>query len=138
MRSYIRYIGVSLTVVMIVIGISCKKAPGPGGRATVKGKVYAYDYDNTVKYLVSKGYSSGEKVYISYGTHTFIDNNVTTGIDGAFEFRYLCKGHYKVFVNSLDTTYKIKGNDTEYPVIKEFDITSTNQTVNLEDIVINK
>src|ERR1043165_3959900 len=138
MRSKAKLIWISLAAMVIVVGISCKKAAGPGGRATVKGKVYAYDYDNTVKYLVSKGYSSGEKVYISYGNHTWIDNNVTTGIDGVFEFRFLTKGHYKVFVNSLDTTYKIKGNDTEYPVIKEFDITSTNQTLNLEDIVIDK
>ena len=138
MRSIKIQILLSVAVIMIAIGSSCKKAAGPGGRATVKGKVYAYDYDNTQKYLISKGYSSGDKVFISYGSHTTIDNNVTTGIDGAFEFRYLCKGHYKVFVNSLDTTFKIKGNDTEYPVIKEFDITSVDQTVTLDDIVINK
>jgi hypothetical protein len=138
MRTLIKYMTITAAILMIVIGSSCKKAAGPGGRATVKGKVYAYDYDNTVKYLVSKGYSTGEKVFISYGTNASIDNNMTTGIDGVFEFKYLTKGHYKVFVNSLDTTYKIKGNDTEYPVIREFDITSADQTITLDDIVINK
>jgi len=123
--------------IMIFIG-SCKKPAGPGGQATVKGKVYSYDYDNTVKYLISEGYSSGEKVYIIYGSNKEIGNTITTSIGGVFEFKYLNKGHYKVFANSLDTTFKIKGNDTEYPVIQEFDIKQGNQTIVLKDIVINK
>lgn len=137
MRSIKTYIQV-LLIFTITFLVACKKSAGPGGKATVKGKVYAYDYDNTVKYLVSKGYSTGEKVYIIYGDNKAIDNNIVTSIDGVFEFKYLAKGHYKVFVNSLDTAFKIKGNDTEYPVIREFDITSSKQTVVLEDIVINK
>jgi hypothetical protein len=127
-----------LVCLITFAALSCKKPAGPGGRSTVKGKVYAYDYDNTVKYLVSKGYSSGEKVYIIYGNNTAIDNNMVTSIDGAFEFKYLTKGHYKIFVNSLDTSFKIKGNDTEIPVVREFDINKPGETVTLEDIVINK
>lgn len=117
---------------------ACKKPPGPGGQASVKGKVYAYDYDNTVNYLISKGYSPGTKVFIVYGNNNDIGNTITTSIDGTFEFKYLTKGHYKVFANSLDTSYKVKGNDTEHPVIKEFDIKETRQKITLEDIVINK
>lgn len=117
---------------------SCQKPPGPGGRATITGKVYAYDFDNMQNYLISKGYASGEKVYIIYGGGTTIGNSVSTSIDGSFQFRFLNKGHYKVFVNSLDTSYKVKGNATRVPVIKEFDITGTKETVQLEDFVINK
>ncbi|MCE3225908.1 MAG: hypothetical protein K0S32_459 [Bacteroidetes bacterium] len=117
---------------------SCEKPAGPGGKATVKGKVYAYDFDNTQRYLLWKGYSSDEKVFICYGNSTSIGNDVNTSADGSFEFRYLNKGHYKVFVNSLDTSIKVKGNDTELPVIKEFDITDASQTINLDDIIINK
>jgi hypothetical protein len=134
-----RVIYVCLTLLILpLILTGCKKEAGPGGRASVKGKVYSYDWDNTQLYLISKGYSSGEKVYIIYGENTTIGDNVPTSIDGSFEFRYLNKGHYKVFVNSLDTTYKLKGNDTQIPVIREFDISNTKQTVTLEDIVINK
>jgi hypothetical protein len=46
--------------------------------------------------------------------------------------------NYKVFVNSLETRIKVKGNDTEIPIIKEFDITGVNQTVDLGKIEINK
>jgi hypothetical protein len=128
----------SILILSITLINACKKPAGPGGHATVKGKVYAYDYDNTQNYLISKGYSPGEKVYIVYGNNTSIGNNVTTSIDGTFEFKYLTKGKYKVFCNSLDTAFKVKGNDTEYPVIMEFEIKDAKQKITLEDIVINK
>ena len=116
---------------------ACEKPPGPGGRSTVSGKVYAYDFDNTQNYLISHGYSSGEKVYIIYGNGSSIGNNVSTSADGSFEFKYLNKGHYKVYVNSLDTSHKIKGNNTEIPVIIEFDL-GAKENLELKDFVINK
>jgi hypothetical protein len=125
-------------VLLFLPFVACEKPAGPGGKATVTGKVYAYDFDNTQRYLLSKGYSSGDKVFICYGNSTAIGNDVVTSSDGSFEFRYLNKGHYKVFVNSLDTSIKVKGNDTEFPVIKEFDITGTSQEITLEDFIINK
>ncbi|MBA3665572.1 MAG: hypothetical protein H0W61_15400 [Bacteroidetes bacterium] len=127
-----------IVTVLILNGASCTKPAGPGGRATVKGKVYAYDFDNTQRYIVSKGYSSAENVYICYGNNSVVGNDVKTSTDGSFEFRYLNKGHYKVFVNSVDTAIKVKGNNTKIPVIKEFDITATSQTIDLGDITINK
>jgi hypothetical protein len=117
---------------------ACKKPPGPGGKATVKGKVYAYDFDNTQRYMLSKGYSPDERVYISYGSNNAINDDVRTSVDGSFEFRFLNKGHYKVFVNSLDTSIKVKGNDTYTAIVKEFDITGAEQTVTLPDFIINK
>ncbi len=123
---------------LIVVLASCKKKAGPGGQATVIGKVYANDFDNTFNYLISKGYSSGTKVYIVYGNETNIGNTITTSIDGTYEFKYLNKGHYKVYALSVDTAYRVKGNDTENPVIKEFDIKEKKQKLVLEDIIINK
>jgi hypothetical protein len=86
MRSKRIYLQLLACLILFAI-ISCKKPAGPGGKATVKGRVYAYDYDNTVKYLVSKGYSAGDKVYIIYGNHTSIDNKMETSIDGVFELK---------------------------------------------------
>ncbi|MDF2448448.1 MAG: hypothetical protein K0R26_952 [Bacteroidota bacterium] len=138
MKSKLIYIQLFFLIATIFILSSCKKKAGPGGQASVIGKVYAYDYDNTFNYLISKGYSSGTKVYIVYGDEKNIGNTVTTSIDGTFEFKYLTKGHYKVYALSVDTAYRVKGNDTENPVIKEFDIKDKKQKVTLEDIVINK
>jgi hypothetical protein len=127
------------TITVLLFNVSsCSKPAGPGGKAVVKGKVYAHDFDNTQRYVLSKGYAAGERVYISYGNSNSIGNDVRTASDGSFEFMYLTKGHYKIFVMSLDTSIKFKGNDTEKAVIKEFDITDTKQTVTLEDIIINK
>lgn len=127
-----------LPALMIFAAVSCKKPAGPGGRAAVKGKVFSNDFDNTQQYMISSQYESGQKVFIVYGNSDVTGNNVTTSPDGSFEFLYLNKGHYKVFVNSLDTSIKVKGNKTMVPVIREFDITGMTQTVTLTDIVINK
>ena len=129
---------IGLASCIVITSASCKKEAGPGGRASVKGKVYAYDWDNTQLFKVSEGYSSGERVYILYGDNTTIGNDVRTSIDGSFEFKYLNKGRYKLFVNSLDTAYKIKGNDTYIPIIREFEITNAKGTIMLDDIIINK
>jgi hypothetical protein len=129
--------GQFLLLAAVICFASCDKPAGPGGKASVKGKVYAYDYDNTQRYMLSKGYAPGEKVYITYG-NTSVGKDIKTDADGSFEFLYLNKGHYKVFVNSLDTSIKVKGNKTEIAVIKEFDITGTKQTIQLEDFIINK
>lgn len=136
--SVINYTLKAAGVFILITLAACSKPAGPGGRATVKGKVYAYDYDNTQHYLLSKGYTSGEKVYIVYGTSESVGNTIRTRDDGSFAFMYLNKGHYKVFVNSLDTSIKIKGNNSDIPVIKEFDIKNNTQTVDLGDIIINK
>jgi hypothetical protein len=117
---------------------SCEKPPGPGGRASIKGRVYAYDYDNTQRYKISEGYSAGERVYIIYGNQTVVGKDTRTSIDGSYEFPYLNKGHYKVFVNSLDTSIKVKGNDTEKSIIQEVQIDDAQQVVQLKDFVINK
>lgn len=138
MKSKLIYVQLFLLIITLFLIVSCKKKEGPGGQATVSGKVYAYDYDNTLNYLISKGYSAGTKVYIVYGDQKSIGNTITTSIDGTFEFKYLNKGHYKVYALSVDTAYRVKGNDTENPVIKEFDINDRKQKVALDDIIINK
>lgn len=118
--------------------LSCKKLPGPGGKATAKGRVYAKDFNNTNSYLVGQGYAAGENVYICYGHNENVGNDVKSSIDGKFEFRFLNKGHYKVFVMSADTSIHVKGADKELPVAVEFDITNVNQTIDLGDFVINQ
>jgi hypothetical protein len=127
-------------ILMAILGlalISCEKPAGPGGTATIKGRIFAIDFDNTQRYEIGRDYAAGERVYIIYGDDNIVGDDVRTSTDGTFEFRYLTKGHYRIFVNSLDTSGKLKGNDSYKAVIREVDITAKNQTVNLEDIVIN-
>ena len=138
MKLLIKHTQPLILIILFTFVIACKKPAGPGGKAIIKGKVYSYDFDNTYRYLISKGYISGEKVYIMYGSYDYVGNKIETAPDGSFEFRFMNKGHYKVFANSVDTSYKIKGNNTPIAVIREFDITKTGQTITLDDIIINK
>jgi hypothetical protein len=127
-----------LLLFLILAVYACKKPPGPGGRATVKGKIFVKGFDNTQQYLLSQEYAPGETVYIIYGTNSVVGNSVKTTTDGSYQFLYLNKGHYTVFANSLDTSIKVKGNKKMLPVTQEFDITGNTQTINLPDIIINK
>lgn len=118
--------------------MACTKPAGPGGKATIKGKVFATDWDNTQRYVVSRGYAVNERVFIIYGNGTVIGNDVRTGPDGSYEFRYLNKGHYRVYVNSIDTTIFFKGNDTYHAMIQEVDLTGTDESKTLPDFKMNR
>ena len=126
------------TVMLVTVITACEKPPGPGGKATIKGKVYLVDFDNTQYYTYGKGYAAGEKVYICYGESNIVGNDVRTGINGEFEFRHLNKGKYRIFVNTVDTSFKNKGNDRMLPVIKNVKIKGTSEVITLEDFIISK
>ncbi len=112
---------------------ACKKDPGTGGLATIQGKVYAYDY-NTYGELVDSGYIADEKVYISYGDHTTVDNDLNTSYNGAYMFEWLQKGDYTVFVLSKCDTCPLGTTH----IAQKVTIDSRKQVVTLPDFVINK
>ena len=84
---------------LLAIFSSCKKEPGTGGLATIKGRVYAYDVNDFGNKLDS-GYYGGVRVYISYGDNTGVDDDVRTDFAGRYEFKWLQPGSYKVWVLS--------------------------------------
>ncbi len=91
---------------------ACKKGPGVGGRATVKGKVYARNLSN-VFIQNDSGYVGGQKVYIQYGTETGVSDNVETDYSGEYTFSYLRPGSYTIYCyskqkinNQLDSVVK--------------------------------
>jgi hypothetical protein len=118
--------------------VACTKTAGPGGRATVEGKVFVKNFNSYTTDVISEYYVAGEQVYITYGDQQVVGNSVKTSVDGSYQFRYLNKGHYKVFANSLDTSVHIKGSKKTIPVVMEFDITTNKEVLTLKDIVINK
>lgn len=77
---------------------SCTKVEGPGGSSTIKGKLRVEVYDIAGN-LINEYDAQDEDVYLIYGDEgTFYDDDVKTSFDGSFEFRYLQKGNYQVFV----------------------------------------
>lgn len=77
---------------------SCTKVEGPGGSSSIKGKIHVNVYD-VAGNLINDYDAQDEDVYLIYGDEgTFYDDDVKTSYDGSFEFNYLQKGNYQIFV----------------------------------------
>jgi hypothetical protein len=123
---------------MIIVSSSCTKEPGVGGGATVIGKIFAKDY-NALGTPTGEYYAQNYKVYLIYGDEGgAFDDDINTSHDGSFEFKYLQKGNYELFVYS-NYSYCLACNNLGDSVISlKFQITDKNQELELSDITILK
>jgi hypothetical protein len=125
----------------IMLG-SCKDTAGEGGDARIMGKVYAHKYNASFTYKFGSYYEPDQKVYLVYDNDLTASDNVDTNFDGTYEFRFLRRGKYRVYVYSKDSTgaYQLKAdvNAPKIPVIKNVEITKKKQTVVVPDIEILK
>lgn len=123
-------------LLLILFFISCKKPAGEGGTSTIKGQVWVEDWNNA--FTVKNGEYAGadEDVYIIYGDNAGYGDKVKASYDGTFEFRYLRKGKYKIYVYSKDKTLASQSGDTY--VLQEIQITKNKQTVETEQFKIYK
>ena len=129
----------SKIIVFVLISLSffsCKKQPGEGGFASIEGKVYVKDYDDSYTIVTAEYYLPSETVYIIYGDGTEVANTVKTSYDGSFKFNYLRKGTYKIFVLSEDSTKPFLAVPKEELV--QVNITKRKEKVVLNDFVIIK
>lgn len=86
-----------LLVLGILLFSACKKEEGEGGKAEIHGTVLRQDV-NAAGNPVGLPYPYQEtRVYIVYGDHDFYDDDVRTGPDGQYAFRWLRKGDYTVY-----------------------------------------
>jgi hypothetical protein len=95
-------------VFSIILSSSCKKGPGEGGRATIKGKIWVRKHDPATYDVVDNYAGADDDVYIIYGDETTYGGHQKTDYQGDFEFNYLRKGNYKIYVYSDDSA-KIVG-----------------------------
>ena len=124
-----------LTIASISI-FSCSKEEGEGGRASIKGQVFAKNYNASFTQLLTSYYVPEEDVYIIYGDNENYDDRIKTGPDGAFEFKNLRKGNYKIFVYTKDSTFTIaSGVEAIY---KDAEIKDKEEVVVLPDFEIIK
>lgn len=138
MQTFRLLIKTAILISLVCAIHACTKPAGPGGKAVIKGKLYAKNFDSYNVAQISEYYIAGENVYICYGSSQAVGNDVKTSADGSFQFLYLNKGHYKIFANSRDTSIKVKNSKKTVPVMVEVDINSTNQVVDVGNIIINK
>lgn len=117
-----------------ILVFSCKKAPGEGGGATIKGSLYVKNFHSPEVPYASDDVGADERIYIVYGDKNVPDDDIRTGPNGEFEFRYLRKGKYKIYAYSLDP--KTLSDDNSIAVVKEVEITKNNELVTLDDFYI--
>jgi hypothetical protein len=124
-------------LLFVTLGIlisSCSKFEGEGGSSTIKGVIKEQRF-NSLGNLISEYPIADQDVYIIYGNEsTFYDDDIKTSYDGSFEFRYLKKGNYTVFVYEDCSTCPSGVKEVKIPV----EITKNNQIVDLDTINIKK
>jgi hypothetical protein len=123
-----------VSVFAILFLNSCSKYEGEGGSATIKGVIREQKY-NTLGNIIAEYPIADQDVYIIYGNgNTFYDDDIKTSYDGSFEFRYLKKGSYKIFVYEDCLTCPSGKKEIIVPV----EITKNNEVVTLDTINIKK
>lgn len=110
---------------------ACKKGPGEGGRASIKGKIYSVNYNSNMTVPQDSGYLGGQKVYIIYGDETAVGKSQDSNNEGAYEFTYLRNGKYKIYVYS-----KTAPNQLDSAVVLSAEITDRKQILELPDLKI--
>ncbi|MFL5752260.1 MAG: hypothetical protein ACJ76F_02545 [Bacteroidia bacterium] len=116
---------------------SCKKPAGSGGNASIKGKVWVEDWD---KYFTAINYEypgSDEDVYIIYGEDTSYGDRIKTNYNGEFEFKYLRKGKYRVYVYSSQAQTATDPSAQQAKVI-EVEITKNKEVKDIGTITVKR
>lgn len=126
--------------IILILTFSCKKPPGPGGSSSIIGKVTMYFYDASTNTFSKKYPAADVEVYIIYGNEVSYGDRIRTDYEGDFEFKYLRKGDYTIYVYSTDTlAFKGPPSNPKAPKIavkKTVTISKNKQTVNAGELII--
>jgi hypothetical protein len=130
--------GIKIVLFFLILALSnaCKKTAGEGGQSSIKGKVWVEDWN--AAFTIKNGEYAGadEDVYIIYGNNVSYGDKLKTSYNGEFEFKFLRKGKYKIYVYSKDKTLRSFSGDTSF--VKEIEVTSKKQNISLEQFIIYK
>lgn len=109
-----------LSIVLFSL-LSCKKEEGSGGKYSITGKVFVSTYNSTYTVLKSQYYGQAVTVYLIYGDEPVFQTSQKTNYDGTYQFAFLRKGEYTIYVYSKDSTLS---SSALIPVIKNVTIGS--------------
>ncbi|MCQ2285677.1 MAG: hypothetical protein MJZ76_02240 [Bacteroidales bacterium] len=80
---------------------ACNKGEGVGGLATIQGKVMVVIHDNDNYNLsVDTMVAAKTDVFIVYGDNELYGDDMKTGANGCYRFKYLKKGTYTLYAYS--------------------------------------
>jgi hypothetical protein len=117
-----------------LVGWGCEKQPGEGGNARIRGKILQRNYNPGCVLLLSEYLSPGEEVFLVYGDDISYSDKIDTNPEGAFEFPYLYKGKYTVYVYSEDCSGTSPSGEVVVDTI--FEITENKQIYDLDTLII--
>ncbi len=82
--------------------LGCSKGEGEGGSGVIEGKIMVVVHDND-NYNLTADTIVGAKVdvFIVYGDDVMYGDDMETGADGTYRFKYLKKGTYTIFAYSV-------------------------------------
>lgn len=123
-----------LAILIAFSASSCKKEEGEGGDSTICGRVWVKNYNENFSWLNGEYPGYDEDVFIIYGDEPAFGNRTRTGPDGYFEFKYLRKGNYKLYVYSQDSTMTTVSGDTVF--YKNATISSKKEKVDAGTFII--
>jgi len=123
-----------LFISLVTILYSCKKEAGEGGDSSIKGTIWVKDYNSTFTTLLSEYSGADEDVYIIYGDNISYGDKIKASPDGGFQFKYLRKGSYTIYVYSKDNT--LTSASGKITISKKVEITDKKQTVDAGQIII--
>ena len=124
---------------------ACKKPAGEGGTSTIRGAIYVKDYNSNFSTLLAAYPGSDVDVYIIYGDDATYGERTRSGPDGVFEFKYLRKGNYKIYVYSHDSVATVgpphsmtnpNVNAPDMAVIKSGEIKKKKETIDLGTFLV--
>jgi hypothetical protein len=122
--------------ICIILVSACKKSAGEGGKSTIKGTIHVEDWNSGFTIKNGEYPGADEDVYIIYGDNVSYNEKTKANYNGEFEFKYLRKGSYKIYVYSKDKS--LQAVSGEIAIVKEITLNGKNETSNLESITIYK
>lgn len=123
-----------LTLCIITLLLGCSKQAGEGGKSTVKGKILVEDWNNA--FTIKNGEYPGldVDVFIIYGDNVSYNDKTRANYNGEFEFKYLRKGKYTIYVITKDKT--LQSASGEKSIIINFELTEKKETKTLDQITV--
>lgn len=85
---------------VLLLALGCKKKPGEGGKAEIKGRIIADYYCDDTGELLETAPIAGQRIYISYGESSNFDDDTRTSSTGEYAFKFMYPGEYTITVLS--------------------------------------
>jgi len=118
----------------VLLSLSCKKQEGKGGDASISGSIAVKHYNSTFTEFISEYPGKDTYVYLIYGDDISYGQRIKTNFEGQFEFKYLYKGNYTVYLYSLDST--LTSADGSIAVVREVNIADRKEHIDLGTIQV--